>query len=157
MRELVGKPAGQSLIAPAGAQSKTTSPELDIREGVITTRRNLECLLVYSITQLAMWLSKPEDSGEVGADVIDMSMDEDSQRRTIDMVVSSGPGRKSVSTFADRLKSGMTGEMASDLHSLLNKAKPIVAKSNDLIGAGGQVDLTDVLSLFLTEHVRVRT
>ena len=38
-----------------------------MRQGVITARRNLEGLLLYSVTQLTMWLSKPEfDATSVG-------------------------------------------------------------------------------------------
>lgn len=163
MRELVARPAGQNLIAPAGPQAKSTSPTLDIKEGVLTTRRNLECVLLYAITQLAMWLSKPDGVTDSGGDLTDSSMDEDTQRRTADLVMSSSGsastrgGRRSVRTMADRLKSGMTGEMASDLQSLLNKAKPVIGKSNEIAGLGGSVDLTNILSLFLTEHVIMQT
>ena len=38
-----------------------------MRQGVVTARRNLEGVLLYFVTQLAMWMSKPEfDAISVG-------------------------------------------------------------------------------------------
>ncbi|KAJ7492060.1 nucleoporin subcomplex protein binding to Pom34-domain-containing protein [Mycena latifolia] len=117
---------------------------LDVRQGVSTARRNLEALLIYAVTQLAMWLSKPdfdvnssndmdtEDQPDVGRD----------ERRA---------PRASLS-LTDRLRRGVTGEMASDLQSLLNKSKPIIAKSDAVLGYPG-VDLTQVLSNFLQDRI----
>lgn len=55
-------------------------------------------------------------------------------------------------TLGERLRRGMSGEMATDLQSLLNKAKPIIAKSNSVMGKES-VDLTQILSNFLYERV----
>lgn len=127
------------------AHRKTEMPP-DVRESVTVTRRNLEAVLFYSVTQLAMWLSKPEFDGtshEVDPeDSIGEIQVSEKERRV---------ARRSV-TLAERLRRGMTGEMAMDLQSLLNKAKPVIAKSDALLGKK-TVDVTSVLSNFLSERV----
>jgi nuclear pore complex protein Nup188 len=55
--------------------------------------------------------------------------------------------------MAERLRRGMTGDMASDLQALLNKAKPLIAKCDQVIGGKGGVDVMGVLSVFLQERV----
>ncbi|KAJ7606908.1 hypothetical protein FB45DRAFT_949451 [Roridomyces roridus] len=105
LRDLVNRPAGQSL-SDVGSLPGTYA--LDVRQGVATARRNLEALLIYASTQLAMWLSKPDLTEERRAP------------------------RQSLS-LADRLRRGVTGEMAADLQSLLTKSKPIIAKSDAVL------------------------
>lgn len=140
LRDLVNRPAGQSLTNAPGST-------LDVRQGVLTARRNLEGVLVYAVTQLVMWLSKPEfDVAAPDADA-DESMD---VQRT-DTSKERRPPRPSMS-LAERLRRGMTGEMAADLQSLLNKSKPIITKSDTVIGKEN-VDLTQVLSNFLQERI----
>ena len=46
------------------------------------------------------------------------------------------------------------GEMAAYLQSLLNKAKPVIAKSAGVLGEK-EVDLTQVLSFFVQERIAV--
>ena len=59
--------------------------------------------------------------------------------------------RQSV-TLADRIRRGMSGEMAADLQALIVRAKPVVAKSQATL-ENKPVDLTQVLSLFVQERV----
>ena len=59
--------------------------------------------------------------------------------------------RKSM-TLADRIRRGMSGEMAADLQTLIARAKPVVAKSQVTL-EGKSVDLTQVLSLFVQERI----
>ena len=54
-------------------------------------------------------------------------------------------------TMAERLRRGMTGEMASDLQSLLTKSKPIIIASDTIIKPS--VDLTQVLLNFLHDRI----
>lgn len=118
-----------------------------MKQGVRTTRRNLEAILVYTITQLVMWLLKPDfDATHNDMDTDDMeARQEMSQDRR---------GPRSSMTVADRLRRGMTGEMAADLKSLLDKAKPVIKKSDDVLNQKEKrVDLTDVLSNFLRERI----
>lgn len=146
LRELVNRPAGQSLIPTPPTRGAYA---LDVLEGVLTARRNLEAILVYGVTQLVMWLSKPEfdvpptDAEGEEPQATDIQRAEVSKERRA--------SRPSM-TMAERLRRGMTGEMASDLQSLLNKAKPIIAKSDSVLGKPG-VDLTQVLLNFLHERI----
>lgn len=153
LRDFTNRPAGQALTPTTPTQN---SP-LDVRQGVITARRNLESVLVYAVTQLAMWLSKPEfepigqDAGDSeDPQAMDMQRSEGKDRRA---VVGSAPRSSSIS-LAERLRRGMTGEMASDLQSLLNKAKPIVAKCSTVIGKDS-VDVTSILATFLQDRINV--
>ncbi|KAL0577277.1 hypothetical protein V5O48_004705 [Marasmius crinis-equi] len=143
LRNLSNLPAGQSIIPVnrAGAQ-------LSVKQGVTVTRRNLEGVLTYAVTQLVMWLSKPD----LDVTSADMETDETS----MDLQKSEAPkerrGARPSITLGDRMRRGMTGEMAADVQSLLNKAKPVITKSDSILGAGW-VDITLILSTFLQERV----
>ncbi|KAJ3787715.1 nucleoporin subcomplex protein binding to Pom34-domain-containing protein [Lentinula aff. detonsa] len=145
LRNLTNMPSGQSLVQAKLATSEKFK-ELNVRRGVEIARRNLEEILVYMITQLAMWLSKPElESPTVEADGEDQNMaeyqkPEPKERR--------GP-RVSLGT---RLRRGMTGEMAMDAQTLLNKAKPIIIKTDTILGKG-KVDICGILATFLQTHI----
>ena len=147
LRLLVDRPPTQALTPSMGSEKA-----LDVRDTVAVTRRNLEAALLYAVTQLAMWLSKPEfdaPSGEAdGDDMLVEGQPADSvslkERRAL----------KASMTMAERLRRGMKGEMAADLQALLNKAKPIIAKSAAVLGEK-DVDLTQVLSFFVQERISV--
>lgn len=119
---------------------------------VAVTRRNLETVVLYAATQLAMWLSKPEfdapagnEGGEGDEMLVEGSLGDSAsfkERRA----------RKASQTMAERLRWGMKGEMAADLQALLNKAKPLIAKSSAILG-GKDVDLTQVLLFFVQERI----
>jgi nuclear pore complex protein Nup188 len=142
LRDLVNRPAGQSL-------TNTPGSSLDVRQGVLTARRNLEGVLVYAVTQLVMWLSKPEF--DVAAPEADADEAQSMEVQRTETSKERRPPRPSMS-LAERLRRGMTGEMAADLQSLLNKSKPIIVKSDTVLGKGS-VDLTQVLSNFLQERI----
>ncbi|KAJ6520404.1 nucleoporin subcomplex protein binding to Pom34-domain-containing protein [Mycena sanguinolenta] len=141
LRELVNRPAGQSLT---NVGSLPGTYPLDVRQGVLTARRNLEALLIYAVTQLAMWLSKPDFdvNSNTDMDMEDQPEGGREERRA---------PRASLS-LADRLRRGVTGEIAADLQSLLTKSKPVIAKSDAVLGSPG-VDLTQVLSNFLQDRI----
>ncbi|KAG5352065.1 hypothetical protein C0989_003990 [Termitomyces sp. Mn162] len=141
LRELVNRSAGQSLTA-----SISTHESLDVRQAVLTARKNLEGVLTYAVTQLVIILSQQPDNVPPPAAEEEESMSVDAQR--LDASKAERRASRSSITLGERLRRGMTGEMASDLQSLLNKAKPILAKSNDIIGKSS-VDLTQILSNFL--------
>lgn len=151
LRDLVNRPAGQSIIAVTSVHKTTRSGQtLDVKEGVAIGRRNLESVLIYAVTQLAMWLSKPEYDTVTNNEMETEDQPADLQHSRAD----SGKDRRprTSTSLAERLRRGMTGEMAADLQSLLNKAKPIIAKSNTVLGKES-VDLTQVLSAFLQERI----
>ena len=110
-------------------------------------RRNLEELLLYAATQLAMWLSKPDFEGEQQVDgdadehVMDTSRLENAKER-----------RAPRSSLANRMRRGMTGEMTADLQVLLGKSKPIITASDTIIGKPS-VDITQILLNFLHERL----
>ncbi|KAK0465499.1 uncharacterized protein EV420DRAFT_1760167 [Desarmillaria tabescens] len=143
LKELVGLPPGQSLVAMGAVLSSKYGNTLDVRQGVITARRNLEGILIYAGTQLAMWLSKPdfEATNDVDMDEPDIPR-QDKERRV---------PRPSL-TVADRMRRGMTGEMAADLQSLLTKSRDVIKSTDAVIGAPG-VDVIPLLSTFIHERI----
>ncbi|KAM6496434.1 hypothetical protein JOM56_009140 [Amanita muscaria] len=64
---------------------------------------------------------------------------------------------RSRSLLAERVRRGMTGEIAADLQTLITKAKPILEKADVMSGVqdGRSVDLMDVLGKFLQERVMI--
>ncbi|KAH7887323.1 nucleoporin subcomplex protein binding to Pom34-domain-containing protein, partial [Phlebopus sp. FC_14] len=147
LRNLVNRPAGQAIAPSASAKDVP----LDVRQGTITARRNLEAVLVYSVTQLAMWLSKPD----FDPSAVEMETEEHNSQ-TLDAAreASKGRGPRASLTLAERLRRGMTGEMASDLQALLARSKPVLEKSDGVLGkAEVSGDLTQVLSKFLNERM----
>lgn len=149
LRLLVDRPPTQALT-PATSGEKA----LDVRDTVAVTRRNLEAALLYAVTQLAMWLSKPEfDAPSNEPDGDDMMVEGQPQDAAS---LKERRALKASMTMAERLRRGMKGEMAADLQALLNKAKPVIAKSATVLGEK-DVDLTQVLSFFVQERVSVPT
>ncbi|KAG6836390.1 hypothetical protein H0H93_008535 [Arthromyces matolae] len=144
LRELVNRPAHQSLAATTPKQDP-----LDVREAVVTARKNLEGVLLYAATQLVIILSQQQDNIP-SAQEEEESMPVDHHR--LDASKADRRSHRASITLGERLRRGMTMEMATDLQSLLNKAKPIIAKSNDVLGKES-VDLTQILSNFLHERV----
>jgi len=147
LRDLAGRPAGQA-IAPMSV-SETPEMPLDVKEGIWTARHNLEAVLVYATTQLVMGLSKAEVDpmgGEMETD------DQHSESQRVE-TIKERKSRRPSQTLTERLRRGVTGEMAVDLLSLLNKAKPVIAKTKSSLGPA-DVDLTQVLSNFLHERIR---
>ena len=143
LRRLVDRPAGQALTVG----NRSPDKPLDVQESVITVRRNFETAAFYAVTQLALWLAKPEFDGtgmemEIEEPQVEVS---DKDRR--------GVGRRAPS-MADRLRRGMTGEMANDLQNMLNRAKPLITKTTTIVGEQ-EIDLTAVLSRFVQERIVV--
>ncbi|RPD67457.1 hypothetical protein L226DRAFT_608624 [Lentinus tigrinus ALCF2SS1-7] len=147
LRLLVDRPPTQALT-PATATEKA----LDVRDTVAVTRRNLEAALLYAVTQLAMWLSKPEfDAPQSEADGDDMMVE---GQPTDAASLKERRALKASMTMAERLRRGMKGEMAADLQALLNKTRPVIARSAVVLGEK-DVDLTQVLSFFVQERISV--
>ncbi|TBU45205.1 nucleoporin subcomplex protein binding to Pom34-domain-containing protein [Dichomitus squalens] len=147
LRLLVDRPPTQALT-PATSNDKA----LDVRDTVAVVRRNLEAALLYAVTQLAMWLSKPEfDAPSNDADGDDMVVEGQLGDSTS---LKERRARKASMTMAERLRRGMKGEMAADLQALLNKVKPVIAKSTTVLGMK-DVDLTQALLYFVQERISV--
>ena len=150
LRSLVHCPPGQSITDPAGLSHSYTTP-LGVRQGVIIAWQNLEGILLYSVTQLAMWLLKADfDRTPLDPDPDDpQAMD---TVRTDSSVVVKEHQPHSLICMAERLRCGMTGEMAGDLQSLLTKSKAIMQLIDGVIGKPS-LDITQVLSNFLHDRV----
>ncbi|KAH9854890.1 nucleoporin subcomplex protein binding to Pom34-domain-containing protein [Lenzites betulinus] len=151
LRLLVDRPPAQALT-PATTSEKA----LDVRDTVGAARRALEASLLYAVTQLATWLSKPEfDAPADDADGdADMLGGDAPSRDSAASLKERRAARKASMTLAERLRRGMTGEMAADLQALLARAKPVVAKSAGVLGEK-DVDLTQVLAYFVQERISV--
>lgn len=97
-----------------------------------------------------MWVSKPEfDAGG------DIEIDEAVENQSLRGDGSKERDRRRASlTIGERFRRGMTGEMNTDLQSLLQKAKPVIQKSESMIPpASTGVDLTQVLLTFLHDRI----
>ncbi|OCH94502.1 hypothetical protein OBBRIDRAFT_123418 [Obba rivulosa] len=146
LRRLVDRPAAQAVV-----KGVKTEKALDVHDIVATTRLNLEAAVLYAVTQLAMWLSKPEFDATPNEMDLDDAL---AESQAPESVKERRARRQSSMSLAERLRRGMTGEMAADLQSLLNKAKPIVAKSETVMGEK-DVDILQVLSQFVHERISV--
>ena len=154
LRNLVHRPPGQSITDSSGLSRSYTTTPLGVKQGVIVTRRNLEGILLYSVTQLAMWLSKPDfDRTPLDPDPDDPQA-MDTSRTTDSLVVVKERRPRSSIIMAERLRRGITGEMAGDLQSLLTKSKAIMQSSDGVIGKPS-IDITQILLNFL--HDRIST
>lgn len=133
------------IQAQSMAENKST---LDVRQGVMVTRGHLEGVLTYAVTQLAMWLSKPD----FDAPSADMETDEQSMDVQKTDLSKDRRAPRSSMALGERMRRGMTGEMAADIQSLLNKAKPVITKSDSILGIGW-TDITPILSTFLQDRI----
>lgn len=151
--------------APTGAGSGSEHMGIsDARK----SRQVLETALVYTTTQLMMWLCKHD--GE-HLHTGDMDTDEVPQTEGYGQGLGGGnradtgataPSQKDLDrdrrlkrrsmTLADRLRRGMTGEMTMDLQALMTRAKPVVLKSQEFLGKE-VVDILPILVNFVEERV----
>ncbi|KAH6912451.1 nucleoporin subcomplex protein binding to Pom34-domain-containing protein [Coprinopsis sp. MPI-PUGE-AT-0042] len=165
LRNFSNRPPSQSLTAPSAPPPTGTAP-LDVRQGIITAKRNLETILLYAVTQLTMWLSKPEfEPMNQDTDTEDQAMEDLGQAQSLGAttagsltkerrmtgVGSSAP--RAGPSMAERLRRGMTGEMASDLQGLLNKSKPVLVKCDEVLGKKDSTDIVGILTRFLGARI----
>ncbi|KAF9004332.1 hypothetical protein BDQ17DRAFT_1354946 [Cyathus striatus] len=123
----------RELLNHSSSAPAEVIPPLDVRQGVLTARRNLESILLYSVTQLAMWLSKPENEHTMR------------MQRTMLWI------SRAALSLAERVRRGMTGgDLLGDLQALLTKTKALIPKSNAAIG--GKVLLTFMHERILTSQ-----
>lgn len=159
LKNLVQRPPGQSL-SDSSVLLSPYSTALGVKEGVVIVRRNLEEILLYSVTQLAMWLSKPDFENsttiveEDALPTLGLGNAFDSSRIDSAKEKKAAPSTASPRasmTLSERLRRGM-GEVAGDLQALLMKSKSVFAASDQVIGEP-TVDLTQIMLNFLHEHV----
>jgi len=143
LRSLISRPAGQAIVPSTSIKDVP----LAVNQAMLTARRTLEALLIYAVTQLAMWLSKP--------DFDPAATEAEAEEHNPQLDASKGRAPRAL---AERLRRGMTGEMTADLQALLTRARPVLAKSEEVLGKSeGGKDLTQVLSRFLAERIVVPT
>lgn len=112
-------------------------------------------MLTYAVTQLAMWLLKPDFESSTIPGSESMTIDGIAEDEKMDGKEHRSHARPSAS-LAERVRRGMTGEIAADLQALITKAKPIIEKSESTLdpsGKGKNVNLADVLGRFLQERI----
>lgn len=146
LKDLVNLPAGQSLIGVGPVLATRYANNLDVKHGVVIARRNLEGIVIYATTQLALCLSKPDFdtvANDTDMDDLDIGRSDPAKERR---------APRGSMTLADRLRRGMTSEMAADLLSLLEKAKPVMKQSDVVLGTGA-ADLSDILTVFIRERI----
>ncbi|KAA1466701.1 hypothetical protein DENSPDRAFT_811950 [Dentipellis sp. KUC8613] len=151
LSRLASRPAGQALT-PSAPLTRASERPLDVREAARTLRRTLEAVLFYATTQLGAWLAKPEiadarSESAAGAGAGDAEMEDAPRERAM---------RRQSVTLSERLRRGMSGEMAGELKALLEKARGVLEKSvgaGAATGGGKDVDVTRVLVNFLNERV----
>jgi len=159
LTHLVLHPAKQSLAPSTALTTRASERPLDVHDAILTTRRNLEVVLYYAAAQLGAWLVRPElfEGGVYGPATGDAEMDD--PNANLDTLSVSprerrvAARRESVS-LAERLRRGMTGEMAGELRALIEKARGVLVKSKQVAGESA-VDVTAVLVTFLNERVLV--
>jgi nuclear pore complex protein Nup188 len=166
LRRLSAQPAGQALV-PAGPRGETP---LAVADSAAACRSALEASAMYAATQLALWAAKPAD-GERD-DPGDMDADESEADRSLNLSTTSAPDARrsmlaavpygspertrggalqaSAPAAADRLRRGMTGELATDLLRVLAAARPVLQKHDP---RGDSVEITKVLTDFVQDHV----
>lgn len=146
LRALVDRPAMQALTPATSVNTKA----LDVRDSVTATRRTLESVLFYIVTQLALWLVRADTDATPndleGDDNMGMGYGRDHHQEK-----DRRPKRQPL-TLAERFRRGMSGEMASDVQALLIKARPVMSKSEGIL-AKKSIDLTPVLSRFVQERI----
>jgi nuclear pore complex protein Nup188 len=145
VRQLASQPAGQALV-PATSIGAHAKP-LDVRDALSSAARNLENVLVFGATQFALSLARPAGTEEPSGEILMEDLEEERERRV---------ALRTSLTLAERMRRGMTGEMAADLQTLLGKAKPLLEKTRETLKAGKEdVDLTDVLITFVHDRMLV--
>ena len=155
LRRLSALPAAGQALTPAGPRGEKA---LDVRESIGAARRTLEAGALYAVAQLAMWVARPELEPGAGGPPAEMDTDEYDGPAELGGGGGGGGGgsggaRKAAASLADRLRRGMTGEMAADLLAMLNKARPVLAKAQELMGEKDESDFARVLATFVQEHV----
>jgi nuclear pore complex protein Nup188 len=162
LRRLSAQPAAGQAITVAGPRGEKP---LDVEESVVAARRTLETAALFAVTQLALWAAKPDadepltndmDADEMDAAERSFTASSSPERRltlSSSRITSAPEPRKSSVSANERLRMGMTNEIAADLLSLLNKARPVLQKLDEGAKDGKSVDLFRVLAFFLQEHV----
>jgi nuclear pore complex protein Nup188 len=155
--------------------TRPSEKPLDVRTAIAATSRTVEAVLFYATTQLAAWVTTPEllDGGAGGGGVGVGGMDPEAAAAGTEesaavvavagMVVDSAginhgerrATRREPTVMTERMRRGLTGEISSELKAVLEKARTVLAKSQQTAGEKqqGAVDIAGVLLSFLNQRV----
>ncbi|KAL1721708.1 nucleoporin subcomplex protein binding to Pom34-domain-containing protein [Schizophyllum commune] len=140
LRDLLAKaPTAKPADKGKAILTGTYETKEDVHAGISVARRTLEVVLTYSVTQLALYLNKPD--AELGNRDVDV---DEAQPGAMDVT----PATKA----ADRLRRGLISDTVDDLESLMQKAKPLIAKSGTTLGKD-LIDVSQILENFFKDHV----
>lgn len=150
LAHLISRPAGQALTV--SAPTRPSEQPLDVRAAILATRRTIETVLFYATTQLGAWVTTPEllDTGvaaelEGTEEAMDSASINPSDRRA---------SRRESTVMTERMRRGLTGEISSELKAVLEKARNVLAKSQQTVGEKQNVvDIVTVLLGFLNQRV----
>jgi nuclear pore complex protein Nup188 len=164
---LISRPAGQALTMTS--PTRPSERPLDVGIAIQATRRTVETVLFYATTQLAAWVTTPEllDAGagaEPEATIDDVTAGVaggDSASLSISSInhhhhhgVERRASRREPTVMTERMRRGLTGEISSELKAVLEKARAVLAKSQQ---TGGEkqstVEIAGVLLRFLNQRV----
>ena len=129
LRYLLSQPAS-TRPKPSLPFASSSIPPFTSVDCIYSLRQTLEAVLTYSTTQLVVWLHQSGPAEQPSA-AVDANMDgDDATSMDVDSTLGRDQHRlrRRSSMNADRLRRGLTGELAADLHQLLVKAKPIIEK-----------------------------
>ena len=160
---LISRPAGQALTMTS--PTRPSERPLDVGTAIQATRRTVETVLFYATTQLAAWVTTPEllDAG-VGAEP-EASIEDataavaggDSASLSISINhhgVERRASRREPTVMTERMRRGLTGEISSELKAVLEKARTVLAKSQQTAGEKqSAVDIVGVLLGILNQRV----
>ena len=149
LAHLISRPAGQALTVTV--PTRPSERPLNVRVAIVATRRTIEAVLFYATTQLGAWVMSPEllDTG-AGAE----SEGTDEAGDTASMHPSERRASRRESTvMTERIRRGLTGEISSELKTVLEKARNLLAKSQQTAGQQGVADIMSVLLGFLNQRV----
>ncbi|EPQ58881.1 hypothetical protein GLOTRDRAFT_69872 [Gloeophyllum trabeum ATCC 11539] len=145
LRVLSSHPPGQAIMP---SSTSTLTKPLDVKDASDTARKNLEAVLFYAVTQLAMWCAQPEfEVGEMEV-VEDASAAGDNSSLSHsqkDELRRSGR-RRSTGGLGGNLKRGMMGEVIGELQVLIGKARGVLSKAEG-------VELVPLLDQFLVFRI----
>ncbi|KAH9062300.1 hypothetical protein EDB87DRAFT_336049 [Lactarius vividus] len=148
---LISRPAGQALTMTA--PTRPSERPLDVRAAVLATRRTTEAVLFYATTQLGAWVTNPDLMLDAGAGADAESADEVGDSGSLNQSERRGP-RREPTVMTERMRRGLTGEISGELKAVLEKARSLLAKSQQpAADKQSAVDITNVLLNFLNHRV----
>ena len=151
---LIARPAGQALTMTS--PTRPSERPLDVGAAILATRRTVEAVLFYATTQLGAWVTTPELQDSAAGALAEPDTMEDAAAGDLALITHSDQRRSSSrpTVMTERMRRGLTGEISSELKAVLEKARTLLAKSQQTAGENqSPTDITNVLLGFLNQRV----